>query len=480
MAPAVGDVTSVWAQDPDYTSQVAYLSDSLLLFRSEPPIGPEIDIHPKENFETFITYELIFDSFDRERRSLSQRKMYRTVAPWVTENPIFMHVITADPDVVSKVIDQCVELGYEMVILSFGCGISMEWDDDEFYEEFRELFDYAHSKGIEIGTYSLFSSRTVGAENDVIMPSADLNLQKSPVFGHAPCLQSEWGIDYIKRLKIFMEKTNADFLEHDGPYPGDLCASEKHPGHRDLYDSQWKQWKAQCELYQWCRERGIYINQPDWYFLNGGNKTGMGYKEVNWSLPRDRQIIIARQNIYDGTWDKPASMGWMFTPLTVYHQTGDWQESTLEPLSEHLFEFESHLSQNFLAGVQSCYRGNRLYDSEEVKQTIIKWVSLYKKHRAILDSDIIHIRRPDGRNIDGYIHVNPNLEEKGLLVLFNPTSNEKTETLRIPLYYTGLDTEALFVDETGDSKKYPIDRSYRVSLKVSIPPKSRRYFIIKN
>jgi hypothetical protein len=30
----------------------------------------------------------------------------------------------------------------------------------------------------------------------------------------------------------------------------------------------------------------------------------MGYRETNWSLPRAQQHIHARQNLYDGTWDK--------------------------------------------------------------------------------------------------------------------------------------------------------------------------------
>jgi predicted RNA methylase len=47
-------------------------------------------------------------------------------------------------------------------------------DDPEFYEEYRELFDYAHSKGIEIGTYSLFSSRSISAEADIIDPETEM------------------------------------------------------------------------------------------------------------------------------------------------------------------------------------------------------------------------------------------------------------------------------------------------------------------
>ncbi|WP_339324020.1 hypothetical protein [Paenibacillus sp. FSL W8-0194] len=66
----------------------------------------------------------------------------------------------------------------------------------------------------------------------------------------------------------------------------------------------------------------MYLNVPDWYFLNGSNKTGMGYREVNWDLPRERQLILGRQNIFDGTWKKTPSMGWMFVPPMPYHGGG--------------------------------------------------------------------------------------------------------------------------------------------------------------
>ena len=49
---------------------------------------PAAAIAPGETFETFRTFELVFDSTDRERKGLSLRRMYRTVAPWVTENPV--------------------------------------------------------------------------------------------------------------------------------------------------------------------------------------------------------------------------------------------------------------------------------------------------------------------------------------------------------------------------------------------------------
>ena len=87
--------------------------------------------------------------------------------------------------------------------------------------------------------------------------------------------------------------------------------------------------------------------------------------------------------------------------------------ATLEPLRQHLAAYGAHLAQNFASGVQACYRGPCLYDSEETKALVKRWVDFYKRYRAILDSDIVHVRRPDGRDLDMILHVNPRLPEKG-------------------------------------------------------------------
>ena len=60
-----------------------------------------------------------FDSYDRERTGLFKRRFYTTVAPWITENPIFLHLTSIDPETVKRAVDQCQETVYEMIILSF-------------------------------------------------------------------------------------------------------------------------------------------------------------------------------------------------------------------------------------------------------------------------------------------------------------------------------------------------------------------------
>jgi hypothetical protein len=162
----------------------------------------------------------------------------------------------------------------------------------------------------------------------------------------------------------------------------------------------------------------------------------MGYREDNWSLPRAEQVLHTRQNIYDGTWDKAPSMGWMFVPLAQYH--GGGAAATIEPLDEHLDHYRLMLLSNLACGVQACYRGPRLYDTDRVRDMLKREVGWFKEHRDILESDIIHLRRADGQDWDGILHVNPALKERAMLCVFNPTDAPVTRTLKVPLYYAGL------------------------------------------
>jgi hypothetical protein len=469
-----GNKAIAWLPDSHYTSQVNYELKAPAMVVSRSPVGPEIRIRPGGRFDSIRTCVLVHDSDSRERQGLAVRRLHRTVSPWVTENPVMMHVRSADTEAFRSAVDQCAAVGFEMIIYTFGSGLEMESEDSSYIARIKSDVDYAHSKGIEVGAYSLLASRKVSDEVDVINPATGRT--GGAIFGNSPCLATDWGADYFRKIKGFIEKTGLDLLEHDGSYPGDVCASTRHSGHRGLADSQWNQWRIITDFYKWCRERGVYLNVPDYYFLAGSSKTGMGYRETNWSLPRDRQIILGRQNIFDGTWTKTPSMGWMFVPLTEYH--GGGSEATLEPLREHLETYAAHLANNFGAGVQACYRGPRLYDTDETKALVKKWVGFFKAHRTILESDIIHLRRADGRDIDYLLHVNPSLDEKGMLVVYNPLDQEVRRVLRIPLYYTGLTKSATFRSETGLSRRATLDREFCASVEVSVPARGVSWYSI--
>jgi hypothetical protein len=460
-----------WLPDPDFHTQVNYEKKTPCLLEVGPDLGPAQDLAPGHTFESFRAWVLAFDSTDRERCGLALRRMYRTIAPWITENPLMMHVRSADECTVTNAINQGADVGFEMVILSFGSGFDLENENPATLARARRYAEYARRRGVEIGSYSLLASRHVGGGSDVVMPPG-----QSPTFGNSPCLGSAWGTNYFRRLHEFHRDSGFTLLEHDGSYPGDVCQSDAHPGHRGLADSRWNQWRAIADFYRWCRAEGIYLNVPDFYFLSGSTKTAMGYREVNWSLPREQQVIHTRQNIFDGTWEKTPSMGWMFVPLTEYH--GGGAAATIEPLEEHLDHYERMLYSNLALGVQACYRGPRLYDTERTKAMVRRWVDWFKAYRDILESDLIHGRRADARDLDWMLHVNPRLRQKGMLVVFNPLPQPVARTLRVNLYYTGLTTQARVREQGRRAKTFKLNRDCTIELPVQVSARGMNWFVI--
>ena len=471
----ISDQTTHWKTDLSYTSQVNYNFETPCLLEIYPEKAPGIALAPNEVFKSVRTNELLMDSYDRQRRGLILKKMYRTIAPWTTQNPIFMHLVSKNDQEVKNAIDQCVATGYEAVILSFGSHLEMEDTTSKNLNRWKDLATYAHDRKILLGGYSLFSSRRISDEDDVV----DIKTGKpgGAFFGNAPCFGSKWGLAYRDKIQNFFSYTGFDIWENDGPYPGDVCASTKHPGHLGYDDSQWKQMEIQKGLYHWLNEHGVYINAPDWYFLDGTHKIALGYREVNFSLPRPQQKIINRQNIHDGTLEKIPSMAWGFVPLTKYQ--GGGPEAVLEPLSEHLNDYEQLMMQYYGAGVQACYRGPRLYDTETTKQMVAKTILWYKKYRNILNADMIQLRRADGRDWDGWMHVNPALAQKGLMMLFNPTQEAITRTISLPLYYTGLNKTAMVKDAKGVSKTYTLNRDYTIDFTFTIAADSYSWYVIE-
>jgi len=216
---------------------------------------------------------------------------------------------------------------------------------------------------------------------------------------------------------------------------------------------------------------------PDNYYLNGSNKSAMGYRETNWSLPREQQEIIERQNIYDGTWRKTPSMGWMFVPLVEYQ--GGGEAATIEPLREHLAHYGQRLANLFGAGVQACYRGPELYDAPETMALVSSWVNFYRQHRRILNGDIIHIRRPDGADYDAILHVDPSGSEKGLLMIYNPLNVPVQRKIRINVYYTGLKSQISATNSRGETKVLPVDAANQIWIECLLPARSEEWFVLK-
>jgi hypothetical protein len=169
-------------------------------------------------------------------------------------------------------------------------------------------------------------------------------------------------------------------------------------------------------------------------------------------------------------------MGWMFVPLSQYH--GGGAAATIEPLREHLPHYEARFANLLGFGVQACYRGPQLFDTEDTKALVKKWVSFYKEHREVLDQgDIIHLRRPSGLDWDGILHANPLGREKGLAVFYNPLTEDLTRDIRIPLHYTGLIAKAQVTVNGGTPQPVTLDPSATATLKLTIPAQGRTWVL---
>ncbi|QDS94467.1 hypothetical protein FF011L_32460 [Roseimaritima multifibrata] len=461
-----------WRTDPLYTTQVNYLRQTPCLLVCEPTYGPAQRVPAGKSFEGFRVFELVYDDANRERRGLALRRMYRTIAPWVTENPLTHHLLANDSARVHAAIDQAAEVGFEGIILSFGSGFNMENRDPKFLAQWKAVAQYAAAKKIELGCYSLFSSRGVASPNMIVSPEG-----MRPTHGQCPAVTSPWGLEWIQTIQDFYAVTGFSQFENDGSYPGDIDVTPRPPLQIGIQDSRWTQWRLMSGLYRNLRGEGVYMNVPDYYYLSGANKCGMGYREVNWSLPRAHQVIHSRQNIYDGTWTKTPSMGWMFVPLSQYH--GGGAAATIEPLHQHLDHYQRMMYSNFGMGVQAHYRGPRLYDTEATRDMVKGAVEWFKRYRDILESDLIHGRRADGRDLDWVLHVNPQLPQKGMLVVFNPLKKPVTKMLKVNLYYTGLTDTAMVTSNEEKTVEYNLNRNYMVEIPVNVPAEGMSWFVIE-
>ena len=413
-----GRTTTDWRVDPEHDSWAhpTAIEDKFLghtfrnLMVSRIPFGPAQLVTPGQSFQSHITFELLQDSSDRERRSLGVRRMYRTLCPQVNESLLTAGSPSHDPVLIRKLLDPT------------------------YVAKWKQIADYAKARGIIVCGYELMvASRGRGTAQDCIDPATG---KPGSPFGQSVCLGTQWADDYFARVWQFVEQTGFKSIAVDGPYHGCPCGSTTHAHHRGLADSQWVQWQCQKKMFEEEQRRDMSAGAPDWYFWNGQSATSLGFREASANLPRELGLLLYRQYIYDGTWFKPPTMGGMGIGLIGTYT--DDPRARLEPLDENLEWYELNLVQLLGSGCQANLRANRLYDTERTRTMVRKWVDWYKKYRAILSSDIIHVQRSDGRDLDWLRHVNPRHPEKGLVLFFNPLAETITRGIRLPLCYTGL------------------------------------------
>ena len=178
-------------------------------------------------------------------------------------------------------------------------------------------------------------------------------------------------------------------------------------------------------------------------------------------------------------WHKPAVSGFYWVPMVPYHAGGDG--AAFAPYDGKLVDWAFALSQYLGVGCGMTWRGTRLYDAKgDASYWLIKQkVQWFKQHRAILTSDIVHVQQPTGQGIDAFLHVNPKLpSEKALAMAFNPTDTNRTTTLRLPLYYSGL-ADSVVVSIDGETPvPMTLERDYSIGVELTVAAKSTSWVLI--
>ena len=415
-----------------------------------------------------------------ERSGLARRRMLSTLAPQTLESPLFFHLTSGGgPGGAAQfeaAVQQVVDVGFDMIIYSFGSGFDWESTDDAYIQDIANRTRRALSLGVEVAGYDLIGWTRV-PPNPGWIATDPINPK-----GTSACMASGWYDWLSARVFEMIDRTGISGIETDGPYGGYHCSNASHEHHHGSGDSVYQQWNYQAKFYRRLRDRGVYIHAPDGYFFAGINKNCMGSSEQLYSMPRQEQFILARQEVYFHTFQQPTTSAWTFVPIGGYHS--DNPQCQLEPIGEHLRDYEHALASNIGLGVGACWRGARLFDPAvpESKALVKKWVAFYKTYRRIVTSDLIHVRAPDGQSVDCMLHVNPRLpRHKGLAMLINPTDRAVNETIVLPLYYTGLTGAASISREGAETTRrtHRLDARSRASLTYSLPAFGVTWFLVE-
>jgi len=89
------------------------------------------------------------------------------------------------------------------------------------------------------------------------------------------------------------------------------------------------------------------------------------------------------------------------------------------------------------------------------------------------------LRRLDGRDLDCFLHVNPQLRRSAMTFIYNPLNQSASRALTLPLYHTGLTGEARIREQEGEPRAYRLDRKLDVKVPVAIPPKGVTWLLVE-
>ena len=169
-----------WTRDPEDTKSPGSFQPVVTCGYS----SPNMSIPLNNGFKSYRVHELLIGTNEQERSGLAKRKMTRLLAPQTQENPLFFHMTNLTTDAIHMIVDQMSEVGFDMLIFSFGSGFDLESENKTYLDTIKTQIAYANSRGIEVGGYDLIAlSRKVD--------NKWMSIQNGKI-GNSACFASDW------------------------------------------------------------------------------------------------------------------------------------------------------------------------------------------------------------------------------------------------------------------------------------------------
>ncbi len=325
------------------------------------------------------------------------------------------------------------------------------------WADVRRLTDFVHARGMEAGFYTIYVNtwrEPGGCQRDrennwkMLWAEDDHSARWGETFDPA----SDWGPYVNRQIEETILKGGFDNFSLDGPYYGDVNVAENR-GVRAGGPNQVLAWNRQKEFYQRMKTRNIHGEAAQGFpaFANGLSRIGTtGYNEGDFHTRTILdQVYVNRRSAYHFVKLYRPEMASTFIPLHPWDFGSDEKPKML-PLEEHLVEYNAYLGFVYGYGFEGKPYQKVPYDGPRSKEIVTRWLKFWKDHALFFKAgDLLHVREPNGAQIDAIAHVvSESPAEAGgrqrlraLLVAFNPTTQELTDTLEIPFSLTGMPSD---------------------------------------
>jgi hypothetical protein len=443
------------------------------------PFGPGLTLNTSlppyfGRFETFRVYESLYDSDDLDRQALTRKRLLRATAPAVATDMGPAISVGGDSASIRSAVDVIHPLGFKMLHTS----LDPFNFDPAYISRVAGDVAYAHARGIIVGFYVLLQNPPgMGPSEEAINPDTGRG-------EGIACFATAFHEAFRNRILQFVQATGIDFLDTDGPYEQAPCGSTSHEHHRDLLDSQVAQFHDNVAWYQslWGAPNplslagvGVMVTCPDPYEQAAGTTLQpIGYTDA-WGGVGDRWewLVSGRVYIHDGTFWKPPTNGGI---------NFDLNRAGAMASADDLQFLDTGLAQ-FIGVAGRYFQYGALFENAASKALWVKWMGILERYRRILAADIVHVRRPTGREWDAMMHADPTAppgEPRGFALFFNPLNASVAVATDLSVYYCGFAPGATVhtLWANGTSAAVPQDAFFNLRVATMLPPRGYDFVVL--